>query len=155
MVADDVIAVARKFLDVREADGPNRGMWVEFFQRFTNGQVGDSWCADFVSLVLDVVYWGRSPLPRTGSTITMLRVAQTKNMVVSIPALGDLFFLVNAFGTPHHVGIVTARAPLVGIAGNTSPDGTSSNGTGVFEHPMQDSDLTKYVFVRLPERSNA
>jgi hypothetical protein len=36
-------------------------------------------------------------------------------------------------------------APLTGIAGNTSEDGKSSNGTGVFEH-----GINARVFIHYP-----
>lgn len=150
MIADDLIREARRFLDVRETD-PNCGLWVEFFQRFCNGTSGTSWCADFVSTLLNLVYYGIPPLPRTQSTITMLRVAQLKKMDVTEPMVGDLFFMVTLpTKVPHHVGIVTGVSPLTGIAGNTSPNGMSSNGTGVYEHPLT-ADPATYVFVRLPE----
>lgn len=146
-------AVARHLLFVRETEGPNRGAWVSFFQRFTGGQEGDSWCADFVSVVLDIAYRGQSPLPKTGSTFTMLSEARGRGWIVPTPRPDDLYFFVNNAGVPHHVGIVTAAVPLtgplMGIAGNTSEDGQSSNGTGVFEHAI-DVLPSKIVFIRLP-----
>lgn len=148
MTPASLTAVARHFAFVRETQGPNRGAWVSFFQRFCGGKDGDNWCAQFVSVVLDIAYYGKSPLARTGSTSAMLDHATVKGFVVLSPRIDDLYFFVRADGTPHHVGIVTDLAPLTGIAGNTSEDGLSSNGTGVFEHAIQTKGV---VFVRVTQ----
>jgi hypothetical protein len=142
--------VARRFSFVRETDGPNDGTWVSLFQRFTGNRPGDSWCASFVSLVLDIVYRGHVPLRRSASCQSILDECTRKGFVAlagAVPQSDDLFFYVNAGGA-HHMGIVTDATPLgtVGIAGNTSSDGASSNGTGVFEHALAPGT----VFARLP-----
>lgn len=142
-------AVARRLTFIRETAGQNRGAWVNMLQRFCNGKDGDSWCAYFVSFVLDVACWGASPLRPTGSTRTMLADCRTKGLVTPKPVIDGLFFYVKPDGTPHHVGIVTDIRPdgtVIGIAGNTSEDGASSNGTGVFEHAIS---TTSTVFARL------
>jgi hypothetical protein len=140
-------AVARHLLHVRETRGPNRGFWVSKLQRECGGRPGDPWCADFVSFVLDVAYMGKPPLAPTGSTKAMLTQATVKGYGVTVPRVDDLYFFVRGDGTPHHVGIVTDTLPLSGIAGNTSEDGLSSDGVGVFEHPIASGPRT--VFVRL------
>lgn len=141
----DPVAIARQFKFIRETLGANRGVWVEAFQRIGDGKPGDSWCADFVSGVLWICYQGPPPIPRTGSCDVMWGIA--KQYEVTVPAPGDVFFRVKGIDA-HHVGIVTETGPLAGIAGNTSEDGKSSNGTGVFEHPLK---ITPEVrFVRLP-----
>lgn len=141
--------VARRLSFIREADGANRGAWVNLLQRFCDGVEGDSWCSDFVSFVEDVAYRGHSPSRRTGSCQAKLDHARAKGWVVAEPRVDDLFFFVTDAGHAHHVGIVTASQPLTGIAGNTSYDGRSSNGDGVYEHALR--VLPKHiVFVRLP-----
>lgn len=142
--------LARRINFIRETDGANRGAWVEFLQRFSHGVPGDSWCADFVSFCVDVAYRGKVPIVRSGSTIALLNDAKMKGLVVTQPQADDLYFFVRADGTPHHVGIVTEIHPLTGIAGNTSASGASSNGTGVFEHPLT-VDPALVAFVRLPK----
>ncbi len=139
-------AIARRFNFVRETEGPNRGYWVEFFLHFTDNTAGESWCAAFVSLVNHIATKGQMTVARTGSTITMLAHARAQQRVVAKPAVDDLVFSVRADGTPHHVGIVTSVTPLTAIAGNTSVDGTSSNGDGVYEHPISSDNK---VFVRV------
>lgn len=137
--------IAQQFRFIRETLGSNRGVWVEAFQRIGDGKPGDSWCADFVSGVLWICYQGPFPIPRTSNCDVMWGIAQQYE--VATPAPDDLFFRVKG-SDAHHVGIVTSAAPLRGIAGNTSEDGKSSNGTGVFEHGLSTSPETH--FVRLP-----
>lgn len=152
MTPASLTAIARRGDFVRETLGPNKGFFVHSIQAFAGGKDGDSWCAAFVSLVLYVAYMGAPPLKRTESTIQMLNEARAKGYVVDRPRADDLYFFTHPDGTPHHVGIVTDASGLavgnvLGIAGNTSEDGTSSNGTGVFEHRIP---LLNTVFVRLP-----
>ena len=142
-------AVARRLNFIRETEGPNRGAWVSMLQRFCFGNEGDSWCADFASFVLDVAYHGKPPIRRSGSAEALLDASTMVGQVVRAPQPDDLFFFVDATGHAHHVGFVTGTAPLTAIAGNTSPDGMSDNGTGVFEHPIS-ADPARVVFVRLP-----
>lgn len=145
MTADDLIAIARQFDYVREAQqvGQNRGLRVEAIQHWSAGQFGDSWCAEFVWFVFDIATKGTAPFPRTGSTQILLEYAEQHRNIVQLPAVGDLYFYLNASGLPHHVGIVTATEPLTGIAGNTSADGTSANGDRVAEH-----QIAAHVFAR-------
>ncbi len=139
--------VARRFSFVRETEGPNHGFWVSFFLRFTGNEEGQSWCASFVSRCDDIATKGKMRVLKTASTQAMLNDAKQRHLVVTDPQVDDLVFTVRADGTPHHVGIVTGTSPLTSIAGNTSEDGVSSDGTGVFEHPIS---ATGKVFVRLP-----
>jgi hypothetical protein len=141
--------IARRFSFVREVGGANVGAWVTFFQRWCGGTPGDSWCCDFASLVEDVAYEGKAPTKRTGSCQEKLDDARKKGYVVQAPAIDDLYFYVNDAGHAHHIGIVSNVSPLSGIAGNTSSDGVSSNGDGVYEHALNVS-APHIIFVRLP-----
>lgn len=146
MTPASLSVVARRLNFIRETS-PNDGAWVSFVQRWTGNKPGDSWCASFVSLILDIAYRGQSPLGASASTRVLLKEAAARGWIVERPKADDLFFYVHKDGTPHHIGIVTEVSGdvVTGIAGNTSPDGTLSNGTGVFEHPIKAS-----VFVRIP-----
>lgn len=131
-----IIDIARLFLFVRETPEQNRGLRVEAIQHWSTGQFGDSWCAEFATMMLDLLYQGNSAIPRL-STAQGIRDVCTKNgWTTDTPSVGDLFFYVDANDHAHHVGFVTQVEPLTGIAGNTSTDGTSSNGDGVHEHAI-------------------
>ncbi len=140
--------IAKRFLFVRETEGPNAGTWVAFFLHFTGNTEGESWCASFVSMVNHIATKGRMTVTKTASTIAMLSDARIKGWVVTDPQIDDLVFTVHPdTGLPHHVAIVSALTPLSAVAGNTSSDGTSSNGDGCYEHPISPDNK---VFVRLP-----
>jgi len=148
MSAASRIAIARRWLFVRETEGPNLGKWVEFFQRFCDNQPGDPWCASFISTVMNVDEKGATTYPRTGSTAQLLGAARHKGLVIDTPEIGCLFFYVyETTREPHHVGLVTGLSPLIGLAGNTSEDGKNSEGTGVFEHAISSTNI---VFARVP-----
>lgn len=139
------VDVARQYLFVREAGGDNRGLRVEAIQHWSAGQFGDSWCAEFATMVLDICFEGDAPIPRQGSCATIKEKAELLSWLTDSPMVGDLFLYVNEEGHAHHIGFVTNIDPLTGIAGNTSPDGKSSNGDGVHEHPINTT-----VFVHYP-----
>lgn len=150
MTPASLSVIARRLNFIRE-HGANDGAWVNFVQRFTHNAAGDSWCASFVSLVVDIAYRGQSPLLRTASCALMLADAARKGYLVGDqPTVDDLYFFLDDKGHAHHVGIVSGLDPLAGIAGNTSADGKSSNGDGVYEHA-----ITAKVFVRLPTGASA
>ena len=143
--SQDVIAVARLFDFVREA-GANAGQRVEAIQRWCGGMKGDSWCAYFATMVLDLAFKGQSPIPRNGVCQTIYDGAKLKGWVTETPASGDLFLYVNAGDHAHHIGIVTRvdGVAVYGIAGNTSSDGKSSNGDGVYEHQVWPQKFIAY-----------
>lgn len=144
----DPVAEARKYLYVRETPN-NRGQRVEAIQKWCGGNPGDSWCCDFATMVFDICYQGKSEVPRTGSCDVVLALAKTNGWIVTEPQPGDLVLSVKADDPTdaHHIGIVTATDPLVSIAGNTSEDGSSSNGDRVAEHAISPANK---VFVRVP-----
>jgi hypothetical protein len=152
VIGDSIVAVARRFLFVRE-DGANRGLWVELFLRFVGCVPGDSWCAAFVSYVLNIVYRGKSPVLKSGSCQEILDDCHKKGYVVTGPVQpGDLVFSMDG-DHAHHIAIATTAGTVMdqmlnAIAGNTSEDGTSSNGTGVFEHHVSRANK---AIARLPQ----
>ena len=142
----DPVAVARQFLFVREA-GANRGLRVEAIQHWSAGQSGDSWCMEFATMILDLCFQGNAPIPRQGGCEHVHQLAITNGWVVTDPIIGDLVLSINAAGLAHHVGIVSSVDPLTSIAGNTSEDGTSSNGDRVARHAINPANK---VFVHYP-----
>ena len=152
MRAYNPVDIARQFRFVRELPN-NHGQRVEAIQRWCGGHPGDSWCAYFAALVLDICYQGASGIPRTGSCDIMLSVAKGNNWVVEKPAPNDLYFRVkeDERDDAHHVGFVTGVSDdyITQISGNTSKDGRSNNGDGVYETKIPRAD--NLVFVRIPE----
>lgn len=143
-----LLEIARLFRFVHEAE-PNKGQRVEAIQTWSGGASarGTSWCAWFVTMVFDLYYQGASLLPRMGSTEGIHQLAIKRGWIVTDPQPEDLVISVNAAGVAHHIGIVTLTEPLTSIAGNTSKDGSSSNGDQVAEHPIEPA---RKVFVRIP-----
>src|SRR5690348_13228370 len=130
-----LVEIARLFDFVREA-APNRGLRVEAIQHWSNGQPGDSWCCEFATMVLDIAFKGQCKISRGGSCQDVYEQAVEGHWLTDDPQPDDLYLYVNAQDHAHHIGIVVSANPLVGISGNTSPDGTSSEGDGVHEHAL-------------------
>ena len=150
----ELLKLARYFLHVRELSG-NTGARVEAIQRWGGGTSGQSWCAYFATLVLDLYYGGKSPIPRTGSCDEILAVARAKNLIVPLPEPGALYLRLNSPTDAHHVGLCTTTlhdGRFGQISGNTSKDGLSDNGDGVYERDIPMPDPSKIAFVRLPAR---
>lgn len=143
----DPVAVARQFGFVREAQtiGQNRGLRVEAIQHWASGAQGDSWCAEFATMVLDIAYQGNAPIPRLQACEDIHELAAEKHWVSASASIGDLVLSIDpANGKAHHVALITSTDPLTAIAGNTSADGVSSNGDGVYEHAISG---TNKIFV--------
>lgn len=150
----DPVTVARQFLFVREA-GQNRGQRVEAIQHWCAGNPGDSWCCQLATMVLDICFQGSSPIPRLGACQSVYDMAKKNGWVLpesSSPQYNDIYLYVNDADHAHHIGFYSTGGN--GIAGNTSPDGKSSNGNGTYEHSI--STNRKYIkFVRYPKVFNA
>lgn len=149
---DALIWFARRYGFVREVGGANRGTWVELFQSFTGGMPGDSWCGDWLSFVLASMCGGYTnmPIPRTGVCEVIHAHAIDRGWISSTPSLADVYLFLDSNSHAHHCGLITQAAPLTGIAGNTSADGTSSNGDGVYEHALHVASPGRIVFVHYP-----
>lgn len=146
----DPVVIARQLDFIREAQnlGQNKGARVEGVQRWSLGSPGDSWCCEWATMVLDIAYKANSPIGRMGSCEDLHSLALEKHWIAETPSVGDLALSIDpTTKRAHHIAIVTATEPLTAIAGNTSADGTSSNGDGVYEHAI--SPINK-VFVHYP-----
>lgn len=144
----NLLAIARLFLFVREA-GPNHGARVNGIQTWGGGKDGDSWCAWLATLWLDLFFQGKSPLAREGNCEKIHQLALAQGWVVPAPQPSDFYLYVNDDGHAHHIGVVTVVSPLMGIAGNTDADGTSSNGDGCHEHALK-VQPQHIVYFRVP-----
>lgn len=145
------VDIARQFLFVRESATQNMGQRVEAIQRWCGGFPGQSWCAYFVTMVLDICFQGNSPIPRLGSCQTIYDLAKQNKWVLddtTTPEVGDIFIYVNDQDHAHHIGFVSN--PGAGIAGNTSEDGKSSNGNGTHEHSIS-QNRRSVKFIRYPK----
>ena len=146
-----LIELARKFHYLREASGQNDGQRVEAVQKWGGGKKGDSWCAFWATMVLDIFYEGKSPIPRAGGCDVILELARTNGWLNETPHVGDLYLYLKSPTDAHHVGIVTDvnADGYSGISGNTSEDGLSSNGDRVAERALK-LKPSHTIFVRYP-----
>lgn len=140
--------IARQFKFVREVP-QNQGLMVNAIQRWSGGSNGQSWCAYFVLFVLDISFGGKNlnPLVRSGAVQDIYNQAKRNGWMIENPMKDDLYIYVDSNDHAHHIGIFTEN--WNGIAGNTSEDGKSSNGTGVFEHELT-RDSAGIKFIRYP-----
>ena len=127
--------IARQFIFVREA-GQNKGQRVEAIQKWSGGQAGDSYCCEFGTMVLDICFQGNAPIPRLQACQDVYAMAKAKGWLTDNPSKDDIYLFVDDNDHAHHLGIVTVNGGGTGIAGNTSEDGKSDNGTGIFEHEL-------------------
>jgi hypothetical protein len=142
------VDISRQFLFVREA-GANTGQRVEAIQKWNGGKSGESWCCYFATMVLDICFQGAAPIPRLGACQNVYDLAKKNNWLVTTPSAGDIFLYVDSNDHAHHIGIITVDGGGIGIAGNTSEDGTSSNGDRVAEHSIT-TNPTKIKYVHYP-----
>lgn len=134
-----LLAIARQFDYVHErTDLPNRGARVEAIQHWGGGAPGDSWCCEQWWMWHDLHFKGTWNVPRVQAVQDVYELALERHWMIAAAdvAAGDTFIYVDDNDHAHHIGVVTAAAPLTGIAGNTSPDGSSSNGDGTHEHAL-------------------
>jgi hypothetical protein len=142
------VDIARQFSFVREADIQNTGLMVESIQHWSGGEKGQSWCAYFILFILDICFGGKTlnPIKRSGAVQVIYDQAKTNGWIVNDSQPGDLFIYVNDVDHAHHIGFVTVIGGSAGIAGNTSEDGKSSNGNGVYEHGISTNrEHVKYI----------
>lgn len=146
-IDDEILYLARKTDFVREA-GQNSGLRVNGIQYWCGGRDDEFWCCYWATMILDIAFKGRCPIKRTGSCEFVHKLARDKGWMVDTPVPGDLCLHLDDSGEAHHIGIVTEPwngTYIVTIAGNTSKDGKSRNGDGVYEHPQPKTDHLRFV----------
>lgn len=145
----NILDIARQFLFVREVPG-NHGQRVNAIQKWGGGADGDSWCAYWLTMMLDITYQGNAPIPRTGSCDTILAIGKANGWITTTPVPGDIYLRVRNGSDAHHCGLVTQFAYGAGhfgsISGNTNEDG-SSNGDGVYEHDVIGMDGDTFIHI--------
>lgn len=127
------VTISRQWLFVRE-QGQNKGRFVEGIQHWSGGQFGDSWCCEFACMILDICFQGNSPITKFQAVQDVYNLAKKNGWMTNNPTANDIFIYVDDNDHAHHIGFITGQG--VGIAGNTSEDGTSSNGDRVAEHKL-------------------
>lgn len=150
-LAEAIVATARKYEGVVEqppGSNSNTGPYINDWLAFVNQPPGQSYCAAFAC---SVVHEARTDLAmgplqfkKSASALKLLEI--NKDLLTTDPQPGDLVIFRHERGLGH-VGIVTA--PGVYISGNTSPDGKSRNGTGVFEHAYDVNDPRIAGYLRI------
>ena len=146
-------AIAALFLFVKEQPlGSNKGRWVEAIQRVGNSpQIGkDPWCASFVTMVLDIAYGGKNPLPATASCDVLLEHARKKGWLRDAPELDDVGLRLKSPTDADHAFIVASVRPgdVDTVEGNTKDDG-AREGYEVCER-TRPLEKGRYVFIRVP-----
>jgi hypothetical protein len=159
--------VFRCFRHLREAN-QNTGLRVEAVQKFGGGQKGDSWCCWLLTMVIDLYWCGHLekpeseiPIRRLGACDDVLDICLKKNWMAIRPVNdgGDYiyFYVRNPEGKTakemdaYHIGLVTdaKQTDFRGISGNTSEDGLSSNGNGVYERYIKYTPKMKFAKIPL------
>ncbi|MDO4732455.1 MAG: CHAP domain-containing protein [Bacillota bacterium] len=147
--AEEFLAVARRQIGYWEgANNANKyGDWY--------GMPGQPWCAMFVSWCARQAGLGQEVIPRFAYVPYGLAFFRERKRYfprgARIPSPGDLVF----FGNSEHVGIVerVEKGVLFSIEGNTTPQGESSKGDGVYRksRPLSSSWIQGYGQPAFPE----
>jgi hypothetical protein len=144
-----LVATARKYRNARESAGPNtdNGGFIDQCLAAIGGHPGQSWCAAAVSAFVKETAEQMGIKVNFHPSLSALRMlSKNPDLVVTDPQPGDIVIwdhTVDPAKPAGHVGILTdvvrvdgQVAGMEAIAGNTSPDGKSREGTGVFEHAV-------------------
>jgi hypothetical protein len=139
-LADQIVATARSYLNVQEDPiGSNSGPLIDDWLAFVGGHPGDPWCSAFACVAVHEARMLEKlpPLEFRRSSGALRLLAINSALVTDDPQPGD-FLIWDHGGGKGHVSIKTGTETH--IAGNTSPDGKSRQGYGVFEHAYDPHD---------------
>ena len=130
-------------LPVRESNGPNRSPQVDEFNRFVGDNMGDPWCAAFVSYCFHEAGAGEA-FPYSGGSQTLKAWFKDHDLFSTDPNdlkgwSGALAGWTDPGGEQGHIFFVYGRGTdgngnvvsLLTYEGNTNTDG-SSNGDGAY-----------------------
>lgn len=149
-LAEQIVKTARTYINVVEDPlGSNSGPLIDDWLAFVGGIPGDPWCAAFSCVVVHEARMLEKmpPLEFRRSSGALLLLIINDALKTDDPQPGDLIIWDHGGGRGH-VSIKTGDVSH--IAGNTSPDGKSRNGTGVYEHGYDPADpqIAGYIRVR-------
>jgi hypothetical protein len=141
-LAEQIVACARRYQGTIEqppGSNSNSGPEIDQWLAFVHQPPGASYCAAFAcSMVHDARFaLGIESITFKKSASALHLLELNAALITTDPHPGDLVIFDQGHGLGH-VAIVTGQG--TSIAGNTSPDGKSRNGTGVFEHAYDVND---------------
>lgn len=150
-LAEAIVAEARKYKGVVEqppGSNSNSGPEIDQWLAFVHQPPGASYCAAFAcSMVHDVrvgLWMDSLQFKKSASALHLLEL--NENLKTDDPQPGDLIIFDHGHGLGH---VAIKTGPNTSIAGNTSPDGRSRQGTGVFEHEYDPADPRIAGYIRV------
>ena len=150
-LGDQTVVEARKYRGVVEQPlGSNSGPHINDWLAYVHLPPGNSYCAAFVcSMLHDArTALGLDPVGFHPSASVMHLWAINQAFALGpndVVEAGDIVIVDHGRGEGH-TGIVTD--PGVYISANTSPDGKSREGTGVYEHAFDVNDVRIAGYLR-------
>lgn len=147
-----IVQEARKYLNVVEQPPGTNSNWggpIIDWLAFVGITSPASYCAAFASsMVHDAAAGLGVEISFRKSAGALHLMELNEHLKVSDPQPGDIVIFDHGHGLGH-VAIVTDIDSPATIAGNTSPDGTSRQGTGVFEHSYDPSNPEIAGYLRI------
>jgi hypothetical protein len=153
-----LVATARKYLYVRETAGPNMdgGGPIDKWLAAVGCAPGASWCAAAACGWVHETAQGLNVTVNWHNSASALAlISRNPSFVVKDPTPGAFIVWDHGHGLGHIalltdvVSVNGVPGGLMAIAGNTSPDGKSREGTGVFEHDVTypDARIAGYLLI--------
>ncbi len=149
MLAEAIVATARKYQGVVEqppGSNSNSGPEIDQWLAFVHQPPGSSYCAAFACSVVHAartdLAMGALQCKKSASALHLLEL--NADLKTDDPQPGDLIVFDHGRGLGH---VAIKTGPSTSIAGNTSPDGKSRNGTGVFEYDPSDPKIAGHIRV--------
>lgn len=128
-----IVAILADKIKVRENEGPNRGAWIDDFNRVAGVPLGSPWCGAMLTWAFDMF---DMPKPRYGASVSSwVSWAKAHDLIVKDPKRADLCAWLNDNGTGHIGQIVSAIPGFIqSIEGNTTPGplGNQRDGGGCY-----------------------
>jgi len=146
---DELIAIARAEVGVREV-GDNSGARVREFQATTTlGGTNWPWCAAFAGWCIREACKKlkvKNTWCNSASCDVILAFARSNGILHETPQVGDVFLVMASKYDATHTGIVFAVTSnrFREVSGNTNNSG-SRNGNGVYEQWRENGDRYKFV----------
>ena len=144
-----IVATARQYQGtVEDPPNSNSGTLIDGWLAYVHQPPGVSWCSGFAcSMVHESrVALGLPALQFKISASALHLLAINEALKTEDPQAGDLIIFDHGHGLGH---VAIKTGPSTSIAGNTSPDGKSRQGTGVYEHAYDVNDPKIAGYIRV------